>query len=306
MTDNLESSAATPRRALLFGGSGQIGEGLLSLLLAQGWQVVAVSRQSRAARAGLSWQHGDLSPQTPPPSGPFTAIFSCGPLDHFARWYAQQLPTAARVIAFGSTSVLVKRDSADAAERDLARRLQQAERQLFAAASASGSAATVLRPTLVYGAGRDLTVSRIAALAMRSGGFVLPNTAQGQRQPVHVADLAAAALTVLDVPATHGHSYALGGGEILSYEAMVRRVLDALPRRPRLWRVPRGLFALALAGAHRLGRLHGMSTAALQRMSEDLVFDLAPARRDFAYAPRPFAPSAIELGVPVRAGDATQ
>jgi hypothetical protein len=40
-----------------------------------------------------------------------------------------------------------------------------------------------------------------------------------------------------------------------------------------------------------------MNAAALQRMREDLVFDLEPARRDFGYAPRAFAPTAGELGV---------
>ncbi|HBK45421.1 MAG TPA: nucleoside-diphosphate sugar epimerase, partial [Xanthomonadaceae bacterium] len=78
---------------------------------------------------------------------------------------------------------------------------------------------------------------------------------------------------------------------------MVRRVLAALPRRARLWRIPTALFAAALGVAHRFGRLQGMSAAALQRMHDDLVFDLEPARRDFAYAPRAFAPTAAELGV---------
>ena len=35
-----------------------------------------------------------------------------------------------------------------------------------------------------------------------------------------------------------------------------------------------------------------LTPAAIQRMREDLVFDLAPAQRDFGYAPRPFRPEA--------------
>jgi hypothetical protein len=40
-----------------------------------------------------------------------------------------------------------------------------------------------------------------------------------------------------------------------------------------------------------------MNRAALQRMGEDLVFDLAPAQRDFGYAPRAFVLDAAMLGV---------
>lgn len=38
----------------------------------------------------------------------FEVIFSCGPLDHFARWYAENPVVAPRIVAFGSTSVEVK------------------------------------------------------------------------------------------------------------------------------------------------------------------------------------------------------
>lgn len=289
------AGSVVSRRALVFGGSGQIGERVLQGLAAGGWQSVAVSRQPRAAHPAVRWQRGDLT--TAMPEGPFAAIFSCGPLDLFARWYGQADTGDARVVAFGSTSLEIKQASADAHERDLARRLAEAEQCLFAAASARSAAATILRPTLVYGAGRDLTLSRIAAMAEQTGHFVLPFDARGQRQPVHVEDLADAALAVLDCPATEARSYALGGGEVLAYEDMVERVLAALPRPARLWRVPAPLFAAVLRVANALGRLRGMNAAALARMREDLVFDLGPARRDFGYAPRPFAPSAVELGV---------
>lgn len=227
----------------------------------------------------------------------FEVIFSCGPLDHFARWYAENPVRAPRIVAFGSTSLEVKEHSIDAAERDVAQRLANAEQALFSAAQARGAAATVLRPTLVYGAGRDRTLTQIAGLAQRTGAFVLPANATGLRQPVHVDDLASAALAVVTQPATQQRSYAVGGGEVLAYTQMVERVLAALPRPARLYQVPPGLFGLALTTAQRLGRLRGINAAALQRMRDDLVFDLEPARRDFGYAPRAFRPLPEELGI---------
>ena len=279
------------RTALVFGGSGQVGAPLLARLAAAGWRVQAVSRQPQPARAGVAWLRGDLD-RVEGLARQADAIFSCGPLDHFARWYAAGQVEAPRVVAFGSTSAEAKQASADPAERDLAARLHAAEALLFAQAAARGAAATVLRPTLVYGAGRDRTLARIATLARRWHGFVLPRGACGLRQPVHVDDLADAALAAADAPASHGQAYALPGGETLPYREMVARVLGALEPPAHLVEVPAPLFATLLAVARATGRLSGFGDAALARLRADLVFDAAPARRDFGYAPRAFQPTA--------------
>jgi hypothetical protein len=56
--------------------------------------------------------------------------------------------------------------------------------------------------------------------------------------------------------------------------------------------VPSPVFTLALLGARALGRVGGFGDAAVARMRSDLVFDIAPAVRDFGYAPRMFRPTA--------------
>lgn len=284
------------RTALVFGASGQIGMALLDALNADGWQVTAVSRNEQPAGAGLAWLRGDCNGVADVPPR-LDAIFSCGPFDAFAQWHARTDVEARRVIAFGSTSLEVKRDSADAGERDVVRRLQQAEQSLFATAASRGQAATVLRPTLVYGAGRDRNLTRIAQLARRMHGFVLPSDATGLRQPVHVLDLAAAAHACVDALASHGNVYAVPGGETLSYRDMVARVLATLHPRPRLLTVPPPLFRALLAAARPLGIAGDFNDAALARMRADLVFDAAPAQRDFSYSPRMFAPGAGSFGV---------
>lgn len=279
------------RRALVFGGSGQIGRPLLRRLHEAGWRVDAVSRAPRGDQPGVHWLRGDLDHVDALPAR-VDAIFSCGPLDRFARWYAATAVDAPRVVAFGSTSIEVKHASTDAGERDLARRLRAGEDGVFAAAAVRGARATLLRPTLVYGAGRDATLTRIAALARRWHRFPLPRGACGLRQPVHVEDLAAAAQAVCDAPATHDRAYALPGGETLSYREMVVRVLAALEPPPRLLELPPPLFAALQAVAWVTGAARGFGAAARGRLREDLVFDPAPAQRDFGYAPRGFQPTA--------------
>lgn len=279
------------RRALVFGGSGQIGRPLLGLLHRAGWDVTALSRQEQHDRPGLHWLRGDFG-TLPVLPAQVDAIFSCGPLDAFARWYGGASITAGRVVAFGSTSVEVKRGSADPHERELSQRLRTGEQGVLESAAARAAAATLLRPTLVYGAGRDATLTRIAHLARRWGRFPLPRGANGLRQPVHVDDLAAAAFAAVSSEAAHGRTYALPGGESLPNREMVARVLAVLEPPPRLVEVPAPLFNLALLAARIGGRGTGLGEAAVRRMRSDLVFDAGPAQRDLGYAPRGFRPTA--------------
>ena len=279
------------KSALVFGASGQIGTPLLKLLKRGGWQAFAVSRGKQVDAPGLHWLRGDLDGVDGLPEA-VDAIFSCGPLDQFARWHGETPLRAPRVVAFGSTSASSKHDSGDDGERDVARRLLGAEALLFSATEARGAAATVLRPTLVYGVGRDQTLSRIAALAQRWGRFVLPRRADGLRQPVHVDDLAEAAWAACQSTATHGRSYDVPGGETLEYRVMVRRVLACLQPAPPLLELPMPIFRTVLAMARMRGIANDVTAEALQRMRQDLVFSGEPARRDFGYAPRMFRPAA--------------
>ena len=283
------------RTALVFGASGQIGEALLARLDARDWQVFAVSRTPRPPSTNVRWLRGEFAAIDGLP-GAVDVIFSTGPLDGFAQWYARELVATPRVVAFGSTSLDTKQASGDAYERDIVARLQAAERLVFDTASATGASATLLRPTLVYGAGRDRTLARIAAMARRMGFFVLPRGAEGRRQPVHVDDLAAAALAVVDAPATHGQAYALPGGETLVYREMVVRTLAALDPPATLWQLPMPVFRAVLSFARMAGAMHGLSDDAVARMREDLVFDATPARNDFGYAPRAFIVDRRALG----------
>lgn len=279
------------RHALVFGASGQVGTPLLERLAGEGWRVHAVSRQQHADAPGVQWLRGDLAGVEGLPDA-VDAIFSCGPLDLFARWYPDCAVRTPRIVAFGSTSASSKQASDDDGERDLAKRLLDAEALLFATGKRRDAAITILRPTLIYGAGRDQSLTRIAQLALRWGRFVLPRNAEGLRQPVHVDDLADAAWRACQSDASHGRSYDLPGGETLAYREMVRRVLACLQPPPSLHELPLPMFRGVMAAARARGIAADLTPAAVARMRADLVFDDAPARRDFGYAPRAFAPEA--------------
>lgn len=276
-------------KVLVFGMSGQVGDALRPALLARGGEVLAVSRQHRVDLPGLHWLQGSLEamPEWPPA---LDAILSLGPLDAFAAWYAEARPHAPRVIALSSTGRHDKRLSPDPAERALAARLASAEASLFATARATGAEATVLRPSLLYGRGRDLTLSPLVERARRWRVLPLPANARGLRQPVHVDDVAAAILGCLDHPAeTTGRAFDLPGGETLAFDAMLRRTLDAQAPGTRVLRLPTLLFSLGALAARAFGRA-APSPGTLARLARDQVADPSPAYRAFGYSPGRFRP----------------
>lgn len=269
---------------VVFGASGVVGEFLLPQLAARGERVFAISRGDRANAAGVKdveWSRGDLFGEVPelPQAG---TVLSLGPLDAFAAWFARAAPASVcRVVALSSMSAESKRDSVDAAERDLSQRLRDCEALLMQAARERGADCTILRPTLIYGGGRDRSLAPIARFARRWRVLPVPQGATGLRQPVHAADLAAACLAVLANPYTFGKIYPLGGGERLRFDAMLARIAVGPPRLALVVPVP---LALARAGA----RMFHVGVGALARLGEPLIADNAAAMRDFDYAPRAF------------------
>ncbi len=280
---------------IVFGASGAIGRFLIPRLLASGDEVIAVSRIARAStQSAVRWTVGAL-PTSVPSLPAADAIFSVGPLDAFASWLAAaSISDAPRIVAIGSMSIETKRSSADRSEQVLAARLMQAERTLADAARARRCAWTVLRPTLVYGAGLDRSLSPIARFAARWHVFPYVTHATGLRQPVHADDLAAGCIDAAAATATHGQFYGVGGGERIAFATMLARVRDSLPGPTLGIAVPPSVARAGIALARRIPAFAAASSAALDRLASDLVVDDAAARADFGWSPRAFHPTAAD------------
>ena len=279
---------------LVFGGSSQIGHFLLPRLLARGVAVTALSRHACAPQPGLRWLHGSLPDAVPGDLPAPTAILSFGPLGPFAAWLARADfgSEPPRVIATSSMSAETKFDSAQPAERAIAQQLRDGERALATACARHGAPWTVLRPTLVYGAGLDKSLSPIARRAWRTRVFPLP-AGRGLRQPVHADDIALAVLAALDCPASAGRILPIGGGERLSARAMFARVRNTLPHANLPLPLPRWL----LHAGQRLApaKLRGP----LARLDADLVADNGELERLLGIRPRAFQPTA-EMWFPAK------
>jgi len=276
---------------LVFGLTGPLGRAFADGLQASDPPLLAVSRRPQAASGRIAWRQGGLA-DMPDPAVQVAAIVSLGPLDAFAQWFEGSSLAPCRIVAIGSTSVHAKKDSPDPAERALAHALRDAERRLAAAATARGTALTVLRPTLLYGRGSDRTLSRLVGLGRRWRLLPLPLRAGGLRQPVHVDDVAAAVLGALRARLARPGFFDLPGGEVLGFDQMVMRTLAAAAPGTVLLRLPGPLFRTGVRMLRGLGRLDAAGDGVLVRLDQDLVYDAGPARNALDHYPRGFQPSA--------------
>lgn len=279
-------------RVGVLGASGLVGECLLPMLERSGWEVSAFSRQPPGPPAGgivwhetggATWPPADfwicLAPVWVLP-GYFDRLRQCG---------------ARRLVVLSSTSRFTKEGSSDRAEQEISRQLAEGESRLRTWAEGCGIEWVILRPTLIYGRGRDRNIAEIARFIRRFGFFPLLGDAAGLRQPIHAEDVAAACAAALASPAAANRAYDISGGETLPYREMVRRVFSALHRRTRLATIPLAVFRLAVACLRLLPRYRRWSAAMAERMSRDLVFDHADAARDLGFSPRPFRLAAEDL-----------
>jgi nucleoside-diphosphate-sugar epimerase len=269
---------------LVFGGSSQIGHYLLPLLSARDETVVAVSRTPRASLPGVTWLVGSLADRVPSIDD-ISAIFSFGPLPQFAAWLdSVELPHVPRVIATSSMSAESKRTSEVPAEREMSQHLRDGENAIAAACARHGSEWTVLRSTLIYGAGLDKSLTPIVHRAMRTRVFPMP-LGRGLRQPVHAQDLARAALAALDTPAAAMKILSMGGGERLPVADMFARVRSSLPVDTLPLPFPAWSLRLLRRGVPKL-------RGPLSRLDDDLIVDNTEVTRLLGIQPRLFRPDA--------------
>jgi NADH dehydrogenase len=99
---------------------------------------------------------------------------------------------------------------------------------------ASGLDVTILRPSLVYGAGGQGVFARIAALAEKLPVIPVVGPGQWHLRPVWVQDLNAVILAALAGSETVGRTYDVGGRERVTYDEMLAAICRALgkPCRP--------------------------------------------------------------------------
>src|ERR1700754_1173098 len=109
-----------------------------------------------------------------------------------------------------------------------------------AAVRAAIPAATILRPSVVFGP-EDQFTNRFGALARLSPALPLIGGGLTKMQPVYVGDVATAVADAVDGKAKAGATYELGGPEVLTMREIMEIILATTGRDRMLAPVPFGL-----------------------------------------------------------------
>lgn len=255
---------ADRRVATVFGGAGFIGRHVVQRLAKQGWIVRVAGRDTE--KAGRLRTLGAVAQVVPVSAsvtdeasvaravaGAEAVVNLVGILferkaGDFTRIQAEgagrvaRLATAAGVRRFVHVSAI----GADAgSESAYARTKAEGE----AAVRAAFPAATILRPSVVFGP-EDQFFNRFGALAAMLP--VMPVVCGPTRfQPVYVGDVADAVMAAIEQEAAQGRTYELGGPRTMTMREVLEFVLEHAGRRRPLVAMPEGLVRLQA----RLGEL---------------------------------------------------
>ena len=289
-------TALTARRIVIIGATSPLGMSIANAALLGGAEVLAVSRSvaSRPTAMG-SWNALQMDLRSPRACSelkltPSDLLISAAPLREFARAItASELPHGLSITAISSASATTKAQSPFPRDAQWSQEMRDAELAIIAAASGN---ARILRPTMIYGSGRDKNVAHIAQRLARVHLLPLIGGGAGLRAPIHVDDLARVVLAAACAApvATPIH---VPGGEGLTFREMVRRIAAAASIR--YTEIPMPLFPFTLGGRMfaNVGRL-GWSFAACARMAEDLTVPDDAAM--FGINRRDFHPDARAVG----------
>ena len=240
---------------LVTGATGYIGGRLIPRLVAAGRPVRALARDPRRVSAALRALHGPhgarvdvvagdvLHPETLPAAlaGVEVAYYLVHSMTTAAGDdFASRDRDAARNFATACAQTGVRRiiylgGLGDPAE-DLSAHLTSRQ-ETGSVLRAGPVPVTELRAAIIVGAG-SASFEIIRDLAAKLPVMVCPRWVRSRCEPIGISQVLDYLVAVLDEPRTIGETFEIGGGEVLTYEAMMRQCAAALGRRIRIVTVP--------------------------------------------------------------------
>lgn len=259
-------------RVLVVGAGGALGQEIVRTLCAKGVAVQATYRtrredvEKRLAAIGAEPVMLDLSDSERLErllADRDGAIFT--PILTISKAAASALGEGRRAVFFSSNNVAVD------PQADIYARLSQAEEEVLQAAPA----ATILRPTMIYGHPEDGNLSRLMT-AMRRLPVVPLAGARAPQQPVYYRDLAAIAVERLLAPKDEDRLFAVAGPAPVSQRDLYRTAARAAGARPAIVPIPAERLAPVFRLIEKTGLKPPLTAAQLARAGRDKTASGAP------------------------------
>lgn len=293
------------RPVVVTGASGLVGTHLCEQLSRQGWKVRAIVRNTgkAAQRLGhlpLEIRTGDIRNVADMRS----VLSGAGSLVHLAAIAIEKPGQTYHDVNTDATRVLVDSAKAEGVERLVYMSQNGADSASpYSFLRSKGVAQdmvqesslrwTVLRPSVIFGP-EDEFVNVLARLVRLSPlVFPLPGGGTALFQPVAVADVARAVVTVLGDDSTVRHKYGIGGAAPLTLRQMTERILIAMGTSRSLVGVPVTAIRPLVALAEKILPNPPVTTGLLDLLEIDNVIEPNDLRERLGIDPVPFAPEEL-------------
>jgi uncharacterized protein YbjT (DUF2867 family) len=238
----------------VFGGSGFVGRHTVRALAQAGWRIRVCIRQPHQAffltPAGTVGQIAPLKCDVTDPdqvaaatAGADAVVNLTGILLPRGQGFDDVHAAGAQNIAEAAARAGVKalvHVSAIGADSESDSHYAQSKAEGEARVRAAYPAATILRPSIVFGP-EDNFFNRFAGLARFMPALPLIGGGKTRFQPVFVGDVAAAITAALTTEAARGKTYELGGPATYSFKQLLQIILQVTGRRRALVPLPFGL-----------------------------------------------------------------
>lgn len=275
---------------LVSGANSPVGRALLELLQERAAVVWALTRRSLpASTAPVTWlsasnlsRHYQQHAQGQP-----VILLAVAPLWSVADTLAACEPVhLQKIVALGSTSEYTKVDSEDPLDRETVALLHRGARDIRQWAEHHRIAWVLLRATLIYGPD-DRNLNFWRNFARYSPLLPLVAGGSARRQPIHCEDVARVMLSA----ATYSgpiREFIIAGPRALSYRQILEAICQQQGMTRRYLSLPVWLLKTAVAVIRLLPGMRALRPAMIERLQQDMVFPIEPARQELEFSPREF------------------
>jgi len=162
---------------------------------------------------------------------------------------------------------------------------------------------TILKPSIIYGPQARGVFAKMVGYCRNLPVIPIPGSGKEEMRPIHVDDVAWAALACLEEPRTIGQTYDLGGADVLTFDDFIGEILKALGRRKPLVHLPVPLLMAAARILSLLMKNPPLTPDNVRGIETAHHVDISAAQRDFGFAPRSFAQGLRQILAPVVKGE---
>lgn len=230
------------RTALVTGATGFVGRHLVPALLAEGWDVRALTRRPEAYDGPGTVVGGDVDdPATLAPAleGVDVAFYLVHALDHadFEQRDARAATAFARAAEQAGVRRIVYLGGLGADGETLSRHLRS-RREVEHLLAGTSVPVTALRAAIIVGAG-GISWELTRQLVKNLPAMVVPRWASTRTQPIALDDTVRYLVGVADHPDAEGRTFEIGGADSLTYQEMLQVTAEqVVGHRVPIVRVP--------------------------------------------------------------------